>query len=129
MNAPTVPAPTEITQPYWDATREQRLLLQWCPACDHGIYYPRIACPDCGSRELEWRVSAGRGEVYAASTHFGADEPYVVALITLDEGVRVLSNVVNTDPDAVKVGQRVQVAWLPLEDGRALPQFEPEQGK
>jgi uncharacterized OB-fold protein len=119
-------------RPFWDATREQRLVLQWCRSCDEPIHYPRDACPRCLGDDLEVRPSAGTGEVYAASTmpkpgnpFMKGREPYVVALVALDDGVRLLTNLVDVDPDDVRVGQRVEVTWEALSDGRHLPQFRP----
>ncbi len=124
-----VPEPTPESQPFWDATRSGRLLLQWCVRCDRGIYYPRILCPGCGSAELEWRQSAGAGSVYAHATHeSGSGERYCVALVDLAEGVRLLTNVVGVDPDDVAVGQLVELVWEPLADGRALALFRPAAG-
>jgi uncharacterized OB-fold protein len=129
-----VPEPSEVSQPFWDATRRRVLVLQWCTECDRGIYYPRLLCPRCGSAALRWRESAGHGTVYAQATHYPAapvasDESfngrYSVVLVDLDDGVRMLSNVVGIDPDEVHVGQRLALSWEPLADGRALPVFAP----
>jgi uncharacterized OB-fold protein len=127
------PPVTDTSQPFWDATRERRLVLQWCTACERAIWYPRDFCPSCSERStLEWRSASGRGEVYAFTVEtrptmpqvFG-DEPFVIALVDLDEGVRVLGNVVGVPPDEVTVGMRVEVTWEELSDGRHLPLFEP----
>ena len=133
------PTTTEATDPFWDATREQQYLVQWCAACTTPIFYPREVCPACLSADsLEWRSSSGRGTVYAVSVQHRpanptmADRvPYAVALIELDAGdgdnaVRVMSNVVNCDPLTVNVGDPVTLTWEPLSDGRNLPVFEPE---
>lgn len=127
------PQPSELTTPFWDATKEDRYLVQWCGACNAAIYYPREVCPTClSSDQLDWRESPGRGEIYTynvmhkAGVPFMADRvPYVVALVTLDEGARVLTNIVNCDPSTVKVGMPVQLAWEELSDGRKLAVFEP----
>lgn len=85
---------------------------------------------------MEWRESPGRGEVYAVTVEnrpqnpqLAAMAPYAVALIDLDEGVRLLSNVVEVDPQLVTVGMRVVVAWEELSDGRRLPVFRPDDGR
>jgi uncharacterized protein len=126
------PAPTPLTQPFWDATRDRRLLVQWCDDCDAGIYWPRVACPRCLGSTLGWRPAAGTGTVYAANVMHQpgnpmmADRvPYVLALVDLDEGVRVATNIVGCDPDDVAVGMRVTVDWEALSDGRNLPVFTP----
>jgi uncharacterized protein len=124
------PPISEVAEPFWDATREGRLLLQWCTACACPVWYPREVCLRCLGSTLEWRESQGRGVVYACTVEHKAqtralEPPYVVALVELDEGVRLLSNVVGRPPDQVAVGDRVRVTWEPLSDGRRLPLFEP----
>jgi len=123
--------------PFWEATREGRLLVQWCTACDRGIFYPRSFCPFCGAdgSALTWREASGRGSVHAATvehnpaatgTTFSGGEPYVVALVDLEEGVRMMTNVIGCPPERVHAGMAVTVTWEPLSDGRQLPQFTPE---
>jgi hypothetical protein len=132
------PAATELTDAFWDATRERRYLVQWCGACVTPIFYPREVCPSCLSADsLEWRESSGRATVYAVSVQHRpanptmADRvPYAVALVEVDAGdgastVRVMSNVVNCDPQSIRVGDAVSLTWEELSDGRNLPQFEP----
>jgi uncharacterized OB-fold protein len=125
-------APDAVSQPFWDATREDRLLVQWCTDCEHPIFFPREVCPRCLGSALEWRPSAGTGRVYAASVqHRPAwpslkdDVPYVVALVDLDDGIRMMTNVVDCEPDAVVPDLEVEVCWEPLSDGRKLPLFRP----
>ena len=127
-----VPPESDAAAPYWDATREQRLVLPWCVACEAPLWYPREACPRCLGSELDWREASGRGEVYAHSTMPKAAMPgladavpYVVALIDLAEGVRMMSNVTGCPPEDVHVGLPVRVTWEALPDGRHLPLFEP----
>jgi uncharacterized OB-fold protein len=126
------PPVSDESRPFWEATREQRFVLPWCTECDTAIWYPRAFCPTCAGRTIEWRDDAGTGTVYAASVHtrpgpgrIAEDGPYVVALVDLDSGVRMMSNVTGCDPDAVGVGMRVVLAWEPLSDGRHLPVFQP----
>jgi uncharacterized OB-fold protein len=126
------PPITSVAEPFWAATRRGELVLQWCTSCERPIWYPREVCPACFGSTLEWRAASGAGVVHAVSVHHlpgpgrsADDVPYAVALIDLAEGVRVMSNIVNTAPDGVTVGDAVQVTWLPLSDGRNLPQFEP----
>jgi uncharacterized OB-fold protein len=129
------PPVTETSQPFWDATREHRLLLQWCTACDSPIFFPREVCPGCLGSELEWRPASGRGRVYAVTVEnlperstIATDAPFAVALVDLEEGVRIMSNVIGCAPDDVRVGMAVELTWEPLSDGRNLPQFEPSGG-
>jgi uncharacterized OB-fold protein len=122
--------------PFWEATREGRLLVQWCTACDKGIFYPRSFCPICGATTsgLEWRTASGRATVYARTIEqkpaatgvtFSDGEPYVVALVELEEGVRMMTNVIGCPPADVSIGMAVTVVWEPLSDGRQLPLFTP----
>lgn len=132
------PNPTDLTDAFWDATRAQQYLVQWCVECATPIFYPREVCPMCmSSSSLEWRASSGRGTVHAISVQHRpgnptmADRvPYAVALIDVDAGdgvntIRVMSNVVNCDPESVDIGDAVALTWEPLSDGRHLPVFEP----
>ena len=129
------PPSTEASEPFWQATRERRLIMQWCRPCERVVFYPREICPSCLGSDLEWRDSPGSGTVYAFSVHYrsGVAEmadrtPYVVALVDLDEGARMMSNIVGCSPEDVAVGMGVRVTWEPLSDGRCLPQFEPAGG-
>jgi uncharacterized OB-fold protein len=126
------PPETALTRPFWNATRERRLLLQWCTRCNVPIHYPRECCPRCLHSELEWRPASGRGEVYAVSVMHRAGNPlmqdrvpYAVALVDLEEGVRFMSNIVGCAPSEVRVGMPVSVTWEELSDGRQLPLFAP----
>lgn len=128
------PPASEIAGPFWDATKEEKLLLQWCRDCSQPVFYPREVCPTClKSAGLEWRPASGKGVVYAVSVQhtpqmpmpFYQNGPYAVALVELEEGVRMLTNVIGCPPESVTVGQPVQVTWEALSDGRNLPLFEP----
>ena len=126
------PPVSPLAEAFWDATRERRLLVQWCDACGAGIYWPRAACPRCLSDQLTWKEATGEGTVYAANVMHQpgnpmmADRvPYVLALVDLAEGVRMATNVVGCDPDDVRVGMAVRVDWEELSDGRNLPVFAP----
>lgn len=133
------PTTTETTEAFWDATRDERYLVQWCTACDVPIFYPREVCPQCLRADaLTWRTSSGRGRIHAMSVqhrpaHPGMADlvPYVVALVDLDAGhdgrtVRVMSNITGVDPDDVHDGDHVTVTWEPLDDGRNLALFTPD---
>ena len=135
------PAPSRLeppmgaeSGPFWEATREERLLVQWCSDCDRGVFYPRAFCPHCGGGRsgLEWREASGRATVYASAVEhrpapggFSDGEPYCVALVDLHEGVRLMTNIVGCPPADVRSGQAVVVTWEPLSDGRNLPLFRP----
>jgi uncharacterized OB-fold protein len=119
------PPITEVSGPFWQATRSKEFVLQWCKVCNTVIHYPRVACPTCLGTDLEWRQASGRGEVYARIIVHGRDDPYVVAIVDLEEGARFMTNIVNCPPEDVVVGMPVQVTWEDLSDKRALPLFEP----
>ena len=133
---PTPPARMEppqsaVSAPFWDATRDQRILIQWCGDCGRAVWYPRHLCPHCASSTLEWREVSGHGVVYAVSVQYrpGLPQlanrvPYAVVLVDLVEGVRMMSNVFGSDPERVAVGDAVVAAWEPLSDGRNLLVFE-----
>ena len=126
------PRPTEASLPYWEATREKRLLLQWCLDCEMHVHFPRVACPRCLGSHFEHREASGRATVHAVVVEhrppspFDDDQPYAVALVDLAEGPRMVTNVIGCPPMAVRPGMAVHVTWEPLSDGRHLPLFEPE---
>lgn len=116
-------------RPYWDACREGELRYQACRGCGRAQFYPRALCAGCGGTDLEWRRSAGQGAVHAVtvvyrapSEPFRADVPYAVALVDLDEGFRMMANVVGGDPERVAIGDRVRVLFETRGEV-ALPQF------
>jgi len=102
------------------------------------VFYPRAFCPHCGATRsaLEWREASGRATVYAAVVEhkpnpgaWSGGEPYCVALVDLDEGVRMMTNIVGIAPEDVETGRAVEVTWEPLSDGRQLPLFRPIEGE
>jgi uncharacterized protein len=106
------------TAPFWKATRTGLLTYQVCRGCGGVVFYPRRHCTHCTSRELEWRQSAGLGTVYTYTVlrqhgqeFFRRRVPYVVAFVDLDEGFRMLAEIVGVEPDEVRIGQRVRVDW------------------
>ena len=123
------------TQAFWDATKNEQLVYQQCTACNEVVFTPRAHCTNCGSADLEQKVSKGEGTVYTYSVVRQNRNPafadlgaYALAYIDLDEGFRMLSNVVGvanplTD---VKVGQRVKVTFEKQDEGEYLiPLFTP----
>lgn len=134
MSAPRFDLPTveAETRPFWDAAADGRLLIQRCSACDAWQYYPRPFCKACWSEDVEWAEASGRGTVYTFSVvrrndlpPFGDRVPYVPAIIDLEEGPRMMSEVVDADPDAVEVGQAVVVDFRDLDDELKRPVFRP----
>ena len=124
------PEPSGFSRPFWEATRERRLLLQYCTVAQKFQHYPRPVSIYTGRKTIEWRAVAGAGQVYAftvtyrAPPAFRGREPYIVATIELDEKVRLMSNVVECGPDDVRVGSRVRLAWAPVGGGFNFPVFE-----
>jgi hypothetical protein len=126
------PRPTEASLPYWEATRDKRLVLQWCVDCEMFVHFPRVACPRCLGSRFEHREASGGATVHAVVVEhrppspFDDDQPYAVALVDLAEGPRMVTNVIGCPPMDVRPGMAVHVTWEPLSDGRHLPLFEPE---
>ena len=130
--------PAQIPQPtidsdsreYWDGLAQGELRIQHCAACSKYVFYPRSICPHCFASELVWVKAAGRGTVYSytvvrqAFGRFAEDVPYVIAIVELDEGVRMMSRIADTPPEDVKVGAVVQVTFEHFDEGVALPYFK-----
>lgn len=133
MSARMIPPISELTQPYWDAARKGELVVQHCRDCDQRSFPPRAHCPQCGSAELEWRKVSGRGTVYTFTVAhrpphpvFAEQCPLVIAVVELEEGPRMISNVVGCDPADVEVGMAVRVSFEQIDDSDvALPVFAP----
>ena len=121
------------TREFWQATKDGELKYQRCDACGTVVFYPRNHCTGCLSSSLSWHTASGRGTVYSFSVvrkaehpFFRTQVPYAVAWIDLDEGPRLLSNIVGIDDPAIdiEVGQRVMVEWE-IHDELAIPLFRP----
>jgi uncharacterized OB-fold protein len=132
-----LPVADPVTAPYWQSAKEHALQIQRCNACGQHLFYPRGICPHCFSTDLAWQPVSGKGTVYGftivyrhPNPAFAADIPYVVATIELDEGVRLLSNLVGVEasPDAVKVGMPVEVVYDDVTEEVTLPKFRPRAG-
>jgi uncharacterized protein len=125
-----LPKPTPTSRPFWDAAKRHELMLQRCGGCNAFIYYPRDRCPRCLSDSLEWRRASGRGKVYSytvvrrASTRSFSDKPYVLAIVELDEGVRMTTNI-ETTPESVKIGMPVTVYFDDVTPEHTLVKFKP----
>jgi len=122
------PVPDAVTQPFWDGVAEGVLRLQWCATCGRHVFYPRAVCPQCMSDDLEWVEASGAGAVHSftvvhrAPPDYRDDVPYVVALVDLDEGVRMMTRLVDVEPAAVSVGMPVELA---IRGEPRLPYFRP----
>jgi len=127
-----VPRVTPETERFWEATADEKLLLRRCEDCGEHHHYPRAHCPFCFSDETEWVEASGEGELYSYTvTHQNTEPydeatPYILAYVELEEGPRVMTNVVGVEPDDVSVGQEVTVVFDETDEGEyALPRFAP----
>jgi uncharacterized OB-fold protein len=136
------PAPAPAVNPetaeFWTATAEGRLLLKRCLDCGSVIWYPRAICPQCSSLRTEWFEASGRGRVYSYTVNYRGEgayqdsAPYVLAYVELDEGPRVMTNIVAVNIVAgeaaeLAVGLPVEVVFDDTGDGSALPRFRPRR--
>jgi uncharacterized protein len=118
------PVPNPENQPYFDAAAQGRLMFKRCQDCAKPHFYPRALCPYCLSDRTEWVQAEGNGTIYSYSVmRRGVPVPYALAYVTLDEGVTMLTNIVDTDLDAIRIGARVRVAFRPAEGGIPVPVF------
>jgi uncharacterized OB-fold protein len=122
-----IPAPpvTIETKPFWDAATQGKLLIKKCTSCGQVHYYPRAICPFCASDKTEWQTASGKGTVYTYSVMRRAEVPYAIAYVTLEEGVTMMTNIVNCDLDTIRVGQSVKVVFKPSDGGPSVPMFAP----
>jgi len=122
-----IPAPKVLpeTQAYWTAADQGRLLVKRCNSCGQVHHYPRDICPHCLSVDTVWQDAAGTGVVYSFSTMGVGDAAYTLAFVTLDEGVTLMTNLVDCDPAQVRIGDKVKVVFQPSQGGHAVPMFTP----
>lgn len=126
-DARKIPAPvvTVETQTFWDAARQGRFMVPVCTACGKAHWYPRAVCPFCDSGKVEWRDASGKGAIYTFSVMRRAKEPYVIAYVTLAEGPTMMTNIVDCDFDALRIGEQVAVVLAETENGPPVPMFKP----
>jgi uncharacterized protein len=128
--------PLPVIQPwseaFWKGTKEGQLLIQECKQCGSKIFYPRKYCPDCWSSELSWSRASGKAKVFSYSiTHAGVEEhfyedlPFVLALVDLEEGVRMMTNIVGCPPEEVAIGMDIEVVFDHVTEDIALPKWKP----
>jgi uncharacterized protein len=124
------PGTTVETRYFWDETARGRLMLRRCRGCNSVIWYPRAICPECSSNDTEWFSASGRGRVYSYTVnHLGEGDyagiqPYVLAYVELDEGPRILTNIVGADAQSASVGAPVCLVLVDTGQGSALPRFQ-----
>ena len=130
--AKPIPTPSEDSQPYWEAARNHELKLQQCRECSAFRFPPAEVCSECTSEAYDWKPVSGKGRVFSFVIYHRAyhpgfqDEiPYVVGVIELDEGARMLSNVIGCKPEEVRCDMPVEVAFEDITEEMSLPKFRP----
>lgn len=130
--AKPLPIPDSDSRPFWDGCKAEKLRLQQCSACGEFQFYPRAICRHCASEALDWQDVSGEGEIYSftvarrpAGPAFAADVPYVVAIVRLDEGPRLMTNIVTDDIAGLRIGARVRVVFERMSAEITLPKFTP----
>ncbi len=131
MTTKPVPRANADTRPFWEGCNEGRLLYQRCGSCGTAQFYPRALCARCGASKLDWAEAEPRGTVHsftvvhrAPSAAFKEDVPYVLALVDLADGFRMMLNVVGCAPEAVRIGLAVRIVFEDR-DGQKIPQATP----
>lgn len=125
-----MPQPTPETQPFWDGCAAGELRLQRCRPCEAFYFPPRPSCPRCLSTDVEWRSTSGRGTLHTYLINHrpapGFDAPYAIAVVELDEGPRMMSNIVGVEntPENLELDMALRVTFEPRGDVM-LPVFEP----
>ncbi len=128
-----LPDPTPETAPYWDGAKAHELRIQFCTDCQKHFFYPRIFCPTCLSDAVEWRTVSGKGTlltyVLAArpAPGFENELPYAIAIVKLEEGPHLMTNIVNTEltPANLPAGMAVEVVFEDINEKITLPKFQP----
>ena len=131
-----IPRPTPETAEFWAGTRRGELRIQRCRACRKAYFYPRAVCPHCNSTDVEWFTASGRGRLYSyvinhrAPPNFRDIAPYVIAIVELEEGPRMMTNIVGVEPlpENLPIDLPVEVTFEPLNDDISLPLFRPAGG-
>jgi len=126
-----IPTPTPETQHYWDGTKQGELRIQNCNSCSENYFPPRPFCPKCGSRDVKVVKASGKGKLYSYIINHlpspGYTPPFTVAIVELDEGVRLMTNLLEVEPDPAKIelDMPLEVTFEKLTDEISLPQFKP----
>lgn len=123
------PAVNPETEAFWEATKEGRLLIGQCNDCGESYFYPRRRCPHCFSKDTDYVESSGKGEIYARTVNHESPGDYpdsfVLAWVELEEGPRMMTNVVGADPGEVEAGMAVEAVFEDAGEDGALVRFEP----
>lgn len=120
------------TEEFWKATQEHKLLIQECQDCKALIFYPKKVCPECWSANVGWTEASGKGTIHTFTVmrdmvepKFWEDLPYVLAMVDLEEGIRMTTRIVGCDPDSIEIGMPVSVIFQHITEACALPFFKP----
>ena len=132
MNLP-VPQPTDLTRPFWDGLRDGKVIIQYSPSARQWVFYPRVLAPGTLADDLEWREISGHGQVYTYTIAYRPTSPawrdrvpQIIAVVEVDEGARIPTELVGVAPGDVKVGMRVRPVFDPVPGGETvLLKFEP----
>ena len=126
-----IPTPSPTTQPFWDALNEGRVSIQQCSDCHAWVFYPRSHCSKCLSPNLQWKVVSGEGSLYTftiarqpTSPHFADEVPQKLAVVELDEGVRITTTLVKVDEEEIEVGMRVKPYFDKVSDEITLLRYQ-----
>ena len=127
-----LPTVSGETRPFWDACRRGQLLIQKCDRCGEFQFYPRGICANCWSEDIRWVTASGKGTVWTYTVTyqnrtpgFAEDVPYVLALVELEEGVRMFTNIVECPPRDVSIGMPVEVTFVQANNQISVPYFKP----
>jgi len=127
-----MPKPTKWSKPFWEGTKQHKFLLKKCKGCGNIDFPPYLYCTNCMSEDHEWIEASGKGtlfayaiNVFAVPFFFWDDLPYVVAMIDMDEGMRIISNIVQCEHDKIKNGMRVEVVYEEVSPEITLPKWRP----
>ncbi len=127
-----LPAPTLETRPYWDGCKLHELRIQRCAACGHFQFFPRIYCTRCFGDRVEWITASGRATVLSftivrrpVSAAFADDVPYVVALVSMEEGPTMMTSITGCAPEQVRIGMPVAVTFEDWTEDISIPKFRP----
>lgn len=134
MTEKATPVPTPETQRFWDGCADNELWIQYCDNCARHYFYPRPSCPRCGSLAVEWRRVSGRASLYSyiishrAAPGYEDQVPYTIAVIELEEGPRMTTNIVGIDPDPeqLRIGMELEVTFE-RRGQVSVPMFRPAE--
>lgn len=131
-NKPLPKISNQVVKEFYDGTKKHKLLVQHCNACGKNIFYPKTFCPYCWSENIGWIESSGKGKLYTytvcisnVSEAFAPDLPYIVGVVDLEEGVRLLTNIVDCKPEDVTCDMGVEVVFRDVTEEFTLPLFKP----